>query len=135
VSNEMYKVGAIILNDKTELLVVRKYYKDRVEYITPGGRQEPGETDEQTLARELKEELGVQVVSFSYFDTYHEMAVLENVPLKMSVYRVKILGVPTPHSEIKDVVWVDRNFAKKGYKIGSIMAEHIIPRLVAEGLM
>ena len=133
--NSIFKIGAIILNDKHQLLVVRKTYEDRVDYIIPGGRQESGETDEQTLKRELDEELGVKVKSYSYFGRFEELAIFENVPLVMNVYRVKIEGKPKARSEIKDVVWVDRDYENKGYILGTVLSKHVIPRLVEQGEM
>lgn len=129
----IYKVGAIILNDEKQILVVRKIFKDRTEFIIPGGRQEKGETDEQTLVRELKEELGVSVDAFSFFGKFNEQAIFEDVPLVMSVYRVEIEGQPSPQSEIKEYVWVGRNYEQEGYLLGSVLSKHVIPSLVSKG--
>lgn len=131
----IYKVGAIILNDEHQMLVVRKVFKDRVDFIIPGGRQEPGETDEQTLKRELMEELGVRVKSYSFFGRFEEMAIFENIPLIMSVYQVDIEGEPKAQSEIKDVVWVDKDYESKGFLLGSVLSKHVIPLLVEKGDM
>jgi hypothetical protein len=60
---QIYKVGALLLDENSRLLVVRKRSVDRLEYIMPGGKQNPGETDEETLSRELREELGITVTS------------------------------------------------------------------------
>jgi len=100
----IYKVGAIILNDKKELLVVQKHYKDRTDYIIPGGKQEKGENDQQTLLRELQEELAINVAAYEYFGEFEEVAIFENIPIVMSVYRVKIEGEPQARSEIKDLL-------------------------------
>lgn len=134
-SESIYKVGAIILNDQKELLVVRKQFKDRVDFIIPGGRQEKGENDEQTLRRELEEELGVTVKSFTPFGQFEEMAVFENVPLKMTVFEVQIEGTPKAKSEIKEAIWIDANYAHKGIQLGSVLSKHVIPALFKQGKM
>ena len=131
----IFKIGAIILNEKHQLLVVRKIFKDRVDFIIPGGRQEPGEKDEQTLKRELMEELGVKVKSHKFFGRFEELAIFENIPLVMNVYLVSIDGEPKARSEIKDVVWVDRNYKDKGYALGTVLSKHVIPILVEQGEM
>ncbi|MEK6952026.1 MAG: NUDIX domain-containing protein [Nanoarchaeota archaeon] len=131
----IYKVGAIILNDKKQLLVVRKKFKDRTEYIIPGGRQEKNETDHETLARELLEELGVKVVSKEFFGKFNELAIFENIPLIMSVYKVEIEGIPRAQSEIKEYVWIDKDYESKGISLGTVLSKHVIPRLVKIGDM
>lgn len=134
-SDTIYKVGAIILNSRKQILVVRKYLKEQLEFIIPGGRQEKNETDEQTLARELQEELGVSITSFEYFGRYEEIAVFEKVPLVMSVYKVNIEGEPSPKREIKEYVWVDRDYESKGYALGTVLSKHVIPKLISDGKM
>lgn len=52
-------VGAFIFNPKGELLFV-KMPKWRGKFCVPGGHIEWGETMEQALRREMKEELGIE---------------------------------------------------------------------------
>lgn len=128
----IYKVGAIILNEKKQLLVVRKPFKDRTEFILPGGKQEKGEDDEETLIRELKEELGVSVKSFSFFGKFQGQAVFENTPLVMSLYTVEIDGQPSPQSEIKECLWIDRH---SSCLVGAVLSKQVFPTLISKGWM
>ena len=53
---------AFILYNKNILLIHRKKKKNNIYreyYIVPGGKKEDKETDEETLIREIKEEIGI----------------------------------------------------------------------------
>lgn len=131
----IYKVGAIILRNK-KILVVRKLgLRDKSEYIIPGGKAKRNENPLQTLARELKEELAVDLKKASHFGTFEDIAVFEHVPIRMDTYRVTISGKLKPRSEIKEYVWIDRNYKSYSIKLGSILELYVIPTLIEKGLM
>jgi 8-oxo-dGTP pyrophosphatase MutT (NUDIX family) len=128
------KVGAAIL-DGNKILVVRKEKQEGEEYIMPGGRMEDGETQKETLVRELREELGVEVVTYEYLGSFNDIAVFEGEPLVIHAYRVEVDGEMRPQAELSECRWVDANFEAEGVKIGSIMARKVIPHLVRTGKM
>ena len=66
-----YKVRAIIENEKGEIVISEEHGK----YIFPGGKREKGETDEEALQRELKEETGI-VIGTSDFARILELETL-----------------------------------------------------------
>jgi 8-oxo-dGTP diphosphatase len=131
----IYKVGAIILNKRSELLVTRKAVQGRHTFIIPGGRREGDESDGETCIRELREELGVEVQSLTYFDTYREMAEFEGIPLVMPVFRAEIAGNPKPMSEILEVAWIKTTYREDGFEVGSTLANGVIPALISLGLL
>lgn len=57
-SGDIYKAAGLLIKDR-KVLAERSFGK-RV-FVQPGGRIEPGETPEQAVVRELKEELGIDV--------------------------------------------------------------------------
>jgi len=65
-------VHAVILNDENKILQLKQTYTDK-RWGLPGGAVEPGETINETIVRECKEEIGVdiQVVSLTGF-YYHK---------------------------------------------------------------
>lgn len=132
-SAPIVKIGAIIQRSDGRLLVVRKAVPGRTTYIIPGGRPEPGETESETLHRELEEELGVRIVRAERFAEYDEPAEFEDRGLHMVVYDVIVKGVPKPQSEILELAWVDSRFRDDGYELGSTLANHVIPALVRLG--
>lgn len=131
----MTKVGAVIQDDSGRLLVVKKHVPGRNTYIIPGGRPEGTETPLETLERELLEELGVKVTTSASFGNYEEPSEFEDAVLSMIVFDVKINGAPSPHSEIIDLLWIDRDYAAQNISIGSTLANHVVPRLIELGRM
>ena len=131
--NVIDKVGAIILRDK-KILVQRKK-NDREECIIPGGKRENRETDLETLKRELMEELTVELIDAQYFGSYDDIACFSNKPIHVQAYLVTVTGEMQCNNEIKEAIWIDKNYQSYGIKLGSILGEHIIPELVKKGLM
>ena len=69
-------VAALIVNDQNDLLItIRAGDPGKGLWDLPGGFVDPGESAEQALRREIKEELNLEVASLDYFtsaaNTYH----------------------------------------------------------------
>ena len=73
----------------------------------PGGKREPGETSEQCLARELREELGVEVGVGELIEELTHDYVEKSVRLKFFRCRL-IAGEPQP-LDCAAVKWVTRD--------------------------
>ncbi len=127
------KVGGVILKDK-KILVQRKN-NGREECIIPGGKREGSESDFETLKRELMEELSVQLIDTEYLGTYQDIAVFSNKQLQVITYLVKIEGEIQCNNEIKEALWIDRNYKELGIKVGSILGDYVIPELIKRDLM
>lgn len=55
-------VGAVIVDDSGRILLIQRGHAPSAGLWTvPGGRLEPGESDEQALHREVREETGLEV--------------------------------------------------------------------------
>lgn len=127
------KVGGVILKDK-KILVQRKK-NNREECMIPGGKREGNETDFETLKRELKEELDILLEESEYLGTYYDVAVFSNKPIKVATYLTKTSGKIKCRNEIKEAIWVDRNYKEQGIKLGSILKKYVISELIKGNLM
>lgn len=128
------KVGAAVVQDG-KVLVLRKKSQPSPEYYMAGGKMEGNETQRETLVRELKEELGVDVEDYEYIDSFEDEAVFEKTPIVIHAYYVKVKGQPEPANEVKEYAWIDPDFESKGFEVSSIMAKRVIPRLVEKGYL
>lgn len=101
------KVAYLYLNDG-KILSTRSKGKDK--YYIPGGKREGNETDIETLAREVKEELCVEIVKstaklYGVFEAQaHGKA--EGVIVKMTCYTANYIGELQADSEIAEIVWL-----------------------------
>jgi len=121
------KIGLVATNDDGHLLVVRKH--GGVTFILPGGKVEEDETDIQTLARELPEELGVTLApGATSMGTFG--AIAADMPTHMVMvraYRGTFVGEPSPQAEIAELRWIDP--AAPDVPIAESISNGILPAL------
>ena len=127
------KVGGIILQDKK--ILVQRQNNNRDECIIPGGKREGNETDFETLKRELFEELSVELIDAEFIGGYDDIAVFSGKPIHVQTYLVNVFGKIKCNNEIKEALWIDRNYKETGIKVGSILGNYVIPELIRRGLM
>ncbi|MBC6697576.1 NUDIX hydrolase [Hymenobacter puniceus] len=101
------KIAWLHLHDG-RVLSTRSQGKDR--YYLPGGKREPGETDADTLLREIREELTVLLDPASlqlrgvFTAPAHGHA--PEVLVQMTLYAATYTGQLQPAAEIEEVVWL-----------------------------
>jgi len=105
--------AAVTANRKGEVLIAQRKQNDMLGGLWefPGGKQEPGETIEECIARELKEELGINVEVGDFFMTVKHA--YSHFTMTMHVYRTKIIsGRPRP-LDCADYAWVKLSSSAK----------------------
>lgn len=83
-------ISAIISNKNKILLIKRAKAPWKHMWGTPGGRLEKGETKEQGVIREIKEEINVDLMNVKLFNTYTH--IYKNTKCKTYVYTGTING-------------------------------------------
>jgi len=102
---DYHKAGLLHLKDGCVMLCRKKRGTSLL--ILPGGKLEPGETAEECLRRECREELGeVEVSNLHHLGDYESPAAgLDGKMVKIALYAGELEGTPTPCSEIGELVW------------------------------
>lgn len=133
--NDIYKAAGIIIVDR-KLLFTRA--EDMEVFIDPGGQIESGETAEQALVRELKEELSISVdeSDLEAFGEYTaEAANHKGRTVHMQAFIVKKWqGEITASAEIEELRWLTSHLPTN-IKVGSIFGGQILPKLHEQGLV
>ena len=105
---EIDKIAFIYLKDGKILSTLSKG-KDT--YYIPGGKREDNETDEETLIRECKEELSIDIKksTIKYYGTFEAQAhgKAEGIIVKMTCYMADFDGELQPDLEIQEMKWLD----------------------------
>jgi mutator protein MutT len=133
--DDIYKAAGIIIRDR-KLLATRA--QGMHFFIDPGGKIEAGETPEQALVRELKEELGIDVneSDLEFFGEYSaEAANHKGRTVHMKAYMVKKwTGEIAASSEIEELHWL-LSANPSNIQLGSIWGGEVLPKLHEIGLI
>lgn len=98
-------------------------------YYLPGGKRDPGETDTETLIREIEEELSVQVkpetvVHFGNFEAQAD-GKAEGIVVKMACYTADYDGELCPASEIDELEWLSYKDRDRASRVVQIIFDHL----------
>lgn len=101
-------VAGVIENENGEILCTLRD-QGKYDYVSfkwefPGGKMEEGETKEQTLKRELMEELAIEVeIEDFFYQVEHDYP---DFHLSMAVYRCKLITKELTMNVHKDLKWL-----------------------------
>jgi 8-oxo-dGTP diphosphatase len=96
--------------------------------MLPGGKREPGEDDLAALARELREELGVALLSAEPVGVFEAAAANEpGARVRSHPYRVVVAGEIAAAAEIAELCWIDP--AAPDVRLAPLLQTEILPTL------
>jgi 8-oxo-dGTP diphosphatase len=105
-------VGAVIKDEAGRLLLIRRGHEPgKGLWSIPGGRIEPGESDESALMREVREETGLDVTAGPLIGAVRRPAGTLGAPgaeLDIRDYAAVVTGgTLVPGDDADDAVWAD----------------------------
>jgi 8-oxo-dGTP diphosphatase len=105
---EIDKIAYIRIEDG-KILSTRS--KGKTKFYFPGGKREIGESDEQTLIREITEELNISIISgtINYIGTFTAQvdSHKEGIIVKMTCYSADYEGTIEAKNEIDEIRWLN----------------------------
>ncbi len=129
----IHKIAAIVMQDN-KLFMVRKVGKDI--WTTLGGKIEAGETEEQCLLREIKEEINCDANIIKKLGDFEDKAVFEEATIKLSAYLVELNGkINLVDPELEECGFFGKEYKKEGIKFSSLFENQIIPVCTTIGLV
>lgn len=123
----IHVAAALLLGPDGRTLVVRK--AGTTAFLQPGGKIEPGETSEEALVREIREELGIDADIGTLRPLGRFSAVAVNEPDAVVVAETFLLAtsaVPVPAREIEEIAWIDP-LHPPAIELAPLTGEHILP--------
>lgn len=124
------KLGWLLIRDN-KLLCVRS--KGKSLFYIPGGKRDPGESDQQALSREIEEELSVflRAETFEFVEVFRAPAdgKAKDIEVKVTCYVAEYKGELKPESEIEEMAWLDTSDLERC----SAVAQKVVTFLAQSG--
>jgi 8-oxo-dGTP pyrophosphatase MutT (NUDIX family) len=109
------------------VLAARSRGKDR--FYLPGGKREPGETDAETLVREIHEELGVEIIadSITPAGTFEGQAHghAAGTVVRTTAYSAEFRGEPRACAEIEEIAWLGYADRDRVSLVAQLIFDHL----------
>ena len=121
------KVALLLLRDRR--LLCARSVGNAVWYL-PGGKREPGESDGQALAREIREELDVRLMPDTLVFAGELEAQADGRPagtrVRSRCYFGAVEGVPAPAAEIEALAWMRHCDGIQGSQTLRLVLDHLL---------
>src|SRR5580704_10031987 len=107
-NRQSIEVSAALIFRAGKLLITQRHAKAHLggRWEFPGGKREPGETFEQCLVREIREELGVEIAVGELFDEISHTYPEKSVHLKF--FLCKLISGEPQTLDCAAVEWIDK---------------------------
>ncbi|ATU71957.1 Putative Nudix hydrolase yvcI [Gluconacetobacter sp. SXCC-1] len=124
--------AAIIADER--LLLVRK--RGTTPFMLPGGKPEPGEAPLDALRREIREELGCDLIPGPELPgTFRDVAANEpDHIVQARIWAARLEGAPIPAAEIAELRWAGAADIT-GLPLAPLMHGSVLAALVRAGLL
>lgn len=130
---ELHKIAAVVIKNN-EFFMVRKVGKDV--WSSLGGKPEAGETEEQALLREIREEIHCDAKIIRKLGDFSAKAVFDDAIVKLSTYLVELRGeIKLDDPELEECAFIPKDYKKKGIKLPPSIEEHVLPFCIKKGLL
>jgi len=104
--NNLKIVAAIFSEQNKVLAMKRAAHKPAAgKWEFPGGKIEPGETPEQAIKREIREELNIEITRLTHFD--NSKTVTTEWELELDCFLVESDSMPTESTDHDEMRWVE----------------------------
>jgi ADP-ribose pyrophosphatase YjhB (NUDIX family) len=133
----IHKIAAMVIQEDS-FLMVRK--KDKDTWTNLGGHPEEGETEEETLLREIREEASCNGRIIKKLGDFKAPAAQDDATVCLSTYLVELDGPINisndPEHELADAKFFTRaEYQSNKYKFPLSITNHVIPFCVSQGLL
>ena len=117
-------ISTLVVIQNGRMLLVRK--EGATAFILPGGKIEPGETMEQAVRREVREELGCDIVGLAYAATFRDDAAdATDVEVEVHVHVGHLASTPKIQAEIREMTWC--SLEKPEVPVAPSLSSQILP--------
>lgn len=127
VTRNMIDKLALLHIHSRQLLAARSQGRDT--WYLPGGKREPGESDSQALAREIREELGVEVIADSIRYAAEFVGPAHGQPpgteVRVRCYHAQFVGVVSASAEIAEIGWIGLKDAARCSPVLRMILAHL----------
>jgi len=132
--NVIKKVIALPIKDN-KFLVVKKVDKDI--WVDLGGKPEGNETERETLAREIKEELNCDcIIREKLGDFENDAAFDPGFKVYLAAYITDLVGTPVVSDpEIEKFAYIGSDYKEMDFELAPSIETQIIPALINKGYL
>jgi len=133
--NDSY-IDKLAFVDIKEKKVLSTLSEGKDTWYIPGGKRDGSETDHQTLIREVKEELSVDLLpdTITHYGTFEAQAhgKLEGTVVRMTCYAAKFTGDLKAPAEVAEYRYVDYSWKSKSSPVDQLIFDDLYTKGLIE---